>query len=122
MGRVVHFEITADDTKRAVKFYQEAFGWQFSDSGMPDIDYQLAHTGDGEMGIDGAIMPRGYRQQPVINTVGVEDLEGALAKVEAAGGKREGDIQPIPGVGRFSYVIDTEGNLVGVLQPEMPNG
>ena len=123
MGRVVHFEITAEDTKRAVKFYQEAFGWQFEDSGMPEIDYQLAHTGgEDEMGIDGAIMPRSYHDQPVINTIGVGNLEDALAKIEAAGGKREGDIQQIPEVGRFSYARDTEGNLLGVIEPEKPNG
>lgn len=123
MGRVVHFEITADDTKRAVKFYQEAFGWHFEDSGMPEMDYQLAHTGEeGEMGIDGAIMPRSYHSQPVINTIGVGKLEEALEKIKTAGGKLEGDIQPIPGVGRFSYARDTEGNLLGVIEPEMPNG
>jgi predicted enzyme related to lactoylglutathione lyase len=122
MGRVVHFEITADDTRRAVKFYQDAFGWKFEDSGMSDMDYQLAHTGDeDEMGIDGAIMPRTYHSQPVINTIGVENLEEALEKVKAAGGQLEGDIQPIPEVGRFSYVRDTEGNLLGVIQPEMRN-
>src|SRR4051812_13378941 len=108
MGRVVHFEITAEDTKRAVKFYTEAFGWRFEDSGMADMDYQLAHTGDeDEMGIDGAIMPRQYQTQPVINTIGVGNLEESLEKVEAAGGKREGEIQPIPEVGRFCYVRDT---------------
>ena len=29
-----------------------------------------------------------------------------------------GDIVVIPGVGRFSYAIDTEGNVFGVMEPE----
>jgi catechol 2,3-dioxygenase-like lactoylglutathione lyase family enzyme len=28
MPRVVHFEIHADDPKRAIKFYQDVFGWE----------------------------------------------------------------------------------------------
>lgn len=116
MGRVVHFEITAKDPKRATKFYTDAFGWISKDSGMPGIDYTLLETGDGD-GIDGAIMPNTYRQQPVINTIAVDDLNAAIEKVKSAGGVTEGDIQDIPGVGKFSYIKDTEGNLVGLLQP-----
>ena len=118
MGRVVHFEITADDTKRAAKFYSELFDWEMKNSGMPNMDYTLATTGDkNDMGIDGAIMPRTYRQQPVINTIAVDDLEEILKKVKSAGGSIEGDVQDIPGVGKFCYIKDTEGNLVGLLQP-----
>ncbi len=35
-GRVVHFEIPADDVERAQSFYQEAFGWQITP--MPDMN------------------------------------------------------------------------------------
>ena len=118
MGRVVHFEITADDPKRAAKFYSELFDWKMNDSGMPNMDYTLVTTGDEkDMGIDGAIMPRTYRQQPVINTIAVDDLKDILEKVKAAGGESVGDVQDIPGIGKFSYIKDTEGNLVGLLQP-----
>lgn len=116
MGRVVHFEITADDPKRAAKFYSAIFGWEMKDSGMPGGDYTLALTGEG-MGIDGAIMPRTYRQQPVINTVAVDDLDAAIKKVKAEGGSIIDKKTTIPTVGDFCYIKDTEGNLVGLLQP-----
>jgi hypothetical protein len=32
MGRLVHFEIPADDLDRAKKFYEEALGWAIKDS------------------------------------------------------------------------------------------
>jgi len=52
MGRVVHFEITADDTARAKKFY-EIFDWEITDANMPGAEYWLAKTGeDNDMGID----------------------------------------------------------------------
>jgi len=30
MPRVVHFEIQADDPEKAIAFYRELLGWQFS--------------------------------------------------------------------------------------------
>ncbi len=118
MGRVVHFEIAADDVGRAKRFY-EIFGWEIKDSGMPDAEYWLAATGTGQ-GIDGAIMPRSYSEQPVVNTIEVEDLDAMIAKVKSSGGRIVGEKQPIPGVGDFIYAYDTEGNKLGLLQPTKP--
>ena len=39
-GRVVHFELPADDMERAKAFYAEAFGWTLST--MPEFNYTLA--------------------------------------------------------------------------------
>jgi predicted enzyme related to lactoylglutathione lyase len=117
MGRVVHFEITADDVARARKFY-EVFGWKITDSGMPDTDYWLADTGpEDDMGINGAIMPRTYNPQPVIHWISVDDLDQMIGKVETAGGKIVGERHTIPGVGDTQYASDTEGNVFGMLQP-----
>ena len=121
MGRVIHFEIAADDIARARKFY-ENFGWKIEDAHMPEGEYWLAKTGSGE-GIDGAIMPRSYSpQQPVVVTITVDDLDAMMEKVTAAGGKLLGDKQPIPGVGDFIYALDTEGNKFGMLQPSSNAG
>ncbi len=120
MGRVVHIEIAADDVARACKFYREALGWEITDAQMPDAgEYWLAKTGDpSKSGIDGAIMPRSYSpNQPIRNTIAVDDLDAAAAKVTAAGGKVDTELAPIPGVGRYVNCRDTEGNQFGLLQP-----
>lgn len=116
MGRVVHFEITADDTARAKQFY-ELFGWEITDAGMPGTEYWLAHTGDDLNGINGAIMPRTYQTQPVIPWIAVDNLAEAVAKVQAAGGSVKGERQTVPNVGDTMYCTDTEGNIIGLLQP-----
>ena len=41
-GRVVHFEIPADDVDRARSFYRDAFGWQMS--GLPEMGYTMVGT------------------------------------------------------------------------------
>jgi predicted enzyme related to lactoylglutathione lyase len=76
MSRPVHFEITADDPARAVRFYESAFGWKIHqmDGG---IRYCLADTGDGDRGINGAISDRQLPGQHTINAFGIlEPLAG----------------------------------------------
>lgn len=123
MGRIVHFEIHADDPQRAVDFYTQVFGW--SVSRMGDMDYWLLATGDEAPGIDGAILPRqGPRPEvgaPVVgavNTVQVDDLDATLAAALERGAVMALDKMPIPGVGTVAYLLDPEANVVGVLQPE----
>ena len=95
MARVVHFEITADDVERARKFY-EIFGWEITTSGMPGVDYWLAHTGEEGMGINGAIMPRAYNPQPVINWVGVGDLDDMIHRSRRRAERSSARDRPCP--------------------------
>lgn len=122
MGRVVHFEIPADDPERAVGFYRELFGWKIEDAnvGMP---YWLVTTGeDPQPGVDGAIMARGGTANTVTNTVAVDSADETLARVRDLGGEVVTDVMPIPGVGRFAYCKDLDDNLFGVLEPEPMQG
>src|SRR5918993_4170444 len=58
MGRVVHFEIHAENPERAIAFYRELFGWEFTRWEGP-MPYWLIRTGGaGEPGIDGGLMQR----------------------------------------------------------------
>jgi len=117
MNRLVHFEITADDMARAEKFYADTFGWDIKDAGMKGTEYLLVGVDKPEApGINGAIMPKKYRDQAVINTIGVNDLDDMMGKVKAAGGKLADEAHDIPGVGRHVYAFDTEGNLFGMMQ------
>ncbi|MGI5916342.1 MAG: VOC family protein [Anaerolineae bacterium] len=38
MGRVIHFELNADDPERAARFYQDVFGWTIEKWDGP-LDY-----------------------------------------------------------------------------------
>ena len=55
LPKVIHFEIPATDTDRAVAFYKKVFGWKIDKYGGP-TNYWLVTTGDDqEPGINGAI-------------------------------------------------------------------
>ncbi len=64
MPRVVHFEIHADDPERAVKFYQNVFGWELTKWGGPH-EYWVIKTGpDGSLGINGGLVRGMARARP----------------------------------------------------------
>jgi len=124
MGRVLHFEIHAEDPDRAQRFYAEVFGWSIQPYGGP-LDYRLVTTGpDGDVGINGAILKRqgpppqdGQAVDAFVCTIGVDSIEQTERAVPAAGGRQVAERTEVPGVGRLAYFQDTEGNLFGALQP-----
>ena len=118
MSRPVHFEIQADDTERAAKFYTDVFGWEFTKWESP-MEYWLIKTGpEGTPGIDGGMM-REPKHSNCINTVSVGDIDASIEKVKKAGGEVTGPKMPIPGIGWHAYCKDPEGNLFGILQSDM---
>jgi predicted enzyme related to lactoylglutathione lyase len=118
MGRVVHFELAADDPERAVQFYEKVFGWNIQKWDGPQ-DYWLATTGEqGTPGIDGAIMRREPGLPLTVNTMDVKDLDDAIAKVTSNGGTVVRPRMTIPGIGYFAYCQDTEGNTFGMMQSD----
>jgi len=120
MSRPIHFEILANAPQALADFYQEVLGWKVSTWDGPQ-QYWLVTTGEeGTPGINGAIMERHF-PQGVINTVEVDSVDQTVASVESAGGKKVHGPQQIPGIGLHVYCSDPEGNLFGLLQPELPN-
>jgi hypothetical protein len=122
MDKVVHFEVPFDDADRAHTFYREAFGWQLQS--MPGMGYTMVTTTptdesgqpDETGGINGGMLAKqGPITGPVI-TIGVDDLDDALARIEKLGGSVAIGRQPVGDMGFSAYVHDTEGNLIGLWQ------
>ena len=103
-GKLVHFELPAQDTTRAKSFWNGVFDWGLDQSGMPGMEYYLVRTGEDQ---GGAVMKSDGRG--VIVYFDTDDIDASIAKVRDNGGKAD-DKQPIPGVGWFARCTDTEGN------------
>lgn len=117
MSKVSWFEMSADEPKRAMKFYENVFGWKFQK--FEDQDYWLVTAGEKEeMGIDGAIMPRKPETAPVVNTINVPNIDEAIKKIEQNGGKVVVPKMDVAMAGTLAYFVDTEGNMHGILQPK----
>jgi predicted enzyme related to lactoylglutathione lyase len=116
MPRVVHFELPADDPKRAIAFYEKVFGWMITKWEGP-MDYWLVATGpDDEPGIDGAITPRMMPEQVTTNSVSVASVDDFTKKIVEAGGNVMMPKRAVPGQGYLAYCTDTEGNVFGVME------
>jgi predicted enzyme related to lactoylglutathione lyase len=122
VSRVVHFEIPFDDKERAMKFYSDAFDWQLND--MPEMSYVVAQTApvdESQMpkepgAINGGLFQRPKEAPNPTIYVNVESIDAAVTKIEAAGGKVVTPNTPIPGMGAYARVTDTEGNVIGLFQ------
>ena len=106
---IVHIEFFAADLGAAAKFYQDLFAWEPSDFGP---DYTVFSAGEGPGGGYTREMPEGH---PVIFYVKVEDIEGKLKEIEAAGGKTEHPKTKISDEhGYFAIFTDLHGVRVGL--------
>jgi uncharacterized protein len=125
MDSIVHFEIPADDTKRASAFYKKAFGWTFdSYGGGGDMEYWLVGTTEADEkgrpkepgAINGGMGQRGGPLKGVVITVAVDDIDASLAKIEKLGGKTVAKKSPVGDMGFTAYFKDSEGNVIGLWQ------
>ena len=120
-NNVTGFAINADNVPRARRFYEQVFGWKFQPWGPPN--FYLIETGKERVTAVGMLQERrelvpGTRMVGFECTIEVEDLERTIRAVGANGGKIAAPKFHIPTVGTVFYFFDTEGNVVGAMQPE----
>lgn len=113
-GKLVHFEITAEDAQRAKSFWSSLFGWRFQEWSGP-IEYHMLEPGDGP---GGAIYPAEKRDGHVIVYFDVDDMDATLEKVAELGGSVIEGKSPIPEIGYFARCRDTEGTAFSLFQPD----
>jgi predicted enzyme related to lactoylglutathione lyase len=121
-GRVVHFEVPYDDVDRATSFYRDVFGWQVQ--AVPELSYHMVATGPGddqgmpsEPGfINGGMFERQPNVAAPVITLDVDDIDAALAQIEARGGSTVEKKIPVGDMGFAAYFNDSEGNLLGLWQ------
>lgn len=118
MAKVVHFEINSNEPEKAIKFYEDVFGWKIQKL-EGEADYWMANAGDeNENGINGGIQKKkepGATTYIIINVPSIDDYS---KKIEEHGGKVVVPKMPIPGIGWAAYFNDFDGNTVGIFQDD----
>lgn len=122
-----HFEIPADDPERAITFYKGLFGWEITPWTGGEHPYWMVNTVPVDEkglptrpGVNGGLMKKHHPQQPWANYFMVEDVAAYGEKAVALGGTIALPKTPVPGMGWFLYIKDTEGNIFGVWETD-PN-
>ncbi len=113
MGKVVNFHLPAEDVDRAATFYREVFGWEFTAFPNSPVPYRV-HDGSG-IGIPAAITKRGEPVKAPVPTIEVDNIDQAMLDIAMKGGQ-QARVDEIPGLGRFGYALDSEGNVIALLQ------
>lgn len=113
MNHICHWELQTIDPRKAISFYQALFGWKLNFE--KEMNYVMIDTGTppgGGINVVKKIEPSG-----IILYVQVEDIDAALNKAKDLGGAIVVPKKPIPHVGHFGILQDTEGNQIGVFTP-----
>lgn len=119
-NKLTHFAIHIDNMDRAKKFYDGVFDWGFQSYGQSDfLQIKADKTENGEL--IGALQSRKYSPLPdkIIGlecTIGVENIDDVIGKVQHNGGEILMPKTAIPYVGWITKFLDTEGNLVCAMQ------
>ena len=121
-NKVSFFAINADDVARARQFYTQVFGWTFEPWG-PAGFYLIATGEEPDGSHSGGLQERrellpGQKMIGFECTVEVDDIDRTIRDVEAGGGRLAAPKFHIPTVGIIAYIVDTEGNVVGISQRE----
>ena len=122
MDKVVHFEIPAEDMKRAEDFYAKVFGWQIQE--MPEMNYTIVRTAETDEkfmikepgAINGGMFKRTETLKSPILVINVHNIHEACEHVKMHGGHVIKESQAVGEMGHVAYFKDTEGNVVGLWQ------
>ena len=106
-GRIDYVELPGGDLIATKRFYEQAFGWTFT-------DYGPTYSSFGEAGLDGGFQadPAQIPAAPLV-VIFAKDLEAMLARVTTAGGVILKPIFSFPGGRRFHF-RDPSGNELAV--------
>lgn len=107
-GRIVNFEIPADDVPAATAFWGGLFGWEFT----PVFPGGPAYLMAGE-GIPVAISGMRPGERGPIAYLDVDDIDAGTGRVTELGGTT-GEKMPVPGMGWFAVCTDPHGNTFGL--------
>ena len=113
-GKLVHFEVPAQDTSRALSFYGGMFGWQFESYEGSPTDYHMTRF-DEETGAAVHSAAEGGGIPGIFVYFDVDDIQAGTARVKELGGEAE-EPGPVPNMGWFARCKDSEGNDFGLWQ------
>jgi hypothetical protein len=126
MANIAFFQVPADDIDRAKHFYHALLGWQIAPTRTPmeptlmaSTQFHDVITGDAKEGtMNMGLLYRRQMTEPIINFVTVDDIDTILTNVEKLGGRIVRPKEAITTVGMVAIIQDTEGNAIGLWEPE----
>lgn len=105
---ICSLELFGGDFAKTKEFYEGLFTWGTKPMSG---NYMAFSPGSGVSGVFQNHTP----QIPALAYIWVDDINAAVAKIKAAGGKMDGDVIFAEGMGHFAYFIDPAGVELGLI-------
>ena len=125
-GAFIWYELMTPDPEGSKAFYDAVVGWDIGEGASEYSGYRMINRKDG--GFAGGVLPLTAEMQqhgarPTwLGYIYVLDVDQAVGKIEAAGGKALMPATDIPNVGRIAMVTDPQGAPFYVMKPIPPQG
>lgn len=119
LGGIHWTELHSTDVDADLAWLQAVFGYETSTMPLPDgSTYYLLNSGPGATA--GGLMAQMNPGAPShwLSWVWVDDVDAALLRVGANGGKALSEAMDMAGIGRMAVVADPTGGVFGVITPE----
>lgn len=117
-GTVYWNELMTRDVEASKAFHGPIMNWVFSEMPMSGGSYWLFMPEGSDKPAGGMMQFTDGPTDLWFTYVAVDDVDAAVAKVDAAGGAVVRPPFDVPGVGRIAIVKDTTGAVVGWMTPE----
>lgn len=113
---IVHSELHSSDVGEAREFYSKLFGWEIKDMPMGEDVYGMTSFGEEEvsLGFTKTMCPENSTFW--INYILVEDIKIATGQARDLGAEVAGEVQEVPGMGLFVFLLDPQGGKFALWQ------
>ena len=113
---IVHSELHSSDIGASREFYSKLFGWEISDMPMGEDVYGMVNLGENEVSLGFTKTACQENSTFWINYVVVEDIKVAADQARELGAEVMGDIQEVPNMGLFIFLLDPQGGKLALWQ------
>lgn len=116
-GNVLWNELWATNEKKSLAFLTSVIGYSVEAMDMGGSTYHLLKTKSGAQA--GGVMSSPVPGMPAhfLQYLHVDDVAAACARAKKLGCAIDGDVQDVPGIGRFAFVRTDEGLRFAVMTP-----
>lgn len=122
-GQFVWYDLMTSDANAAKKFYPSLFGWktQLFDKSLPGNPYTMWTSGGDAIG---GVMPISEQQRSQgipphwMSSVQVRNVDESARQAQSLGAKVIFGPTDIPATGRYAALLDPQGAMLAIFQPE----
>ena len=111
-------ELASRDTAVSGEFFSKLFGWEAVEQQMGPMQYTMFKLGDQSVGGMMAVAEEmGEMPSCWVVYIIVDDCDARVEKAGAAGGRALMPPMDLPEIGRFTWLQDPQGAVLGILEP-----